>query len=55
MSDRDIEPEIVEAVLSVGNRYGASGLEDLIALAQEQLEVARAALAALEEIAAEPE
>jgi hypothetical protein len=59
MSDQDveraIEPEIAEAVQSVANRYGARGLEDLIVLAQEQLEVARAALAALEEIAAEPE
>ncbi len=43
MNDRDIEPEIAEAVQSVANRYGARGLEDLIALAQEELEVAREA------------
>lgn len=50
MSDRDIEPEIAEAVQSVTNRFGARGLEDLIALAEEELEVARAAV---RELAAE--
>lgn len=44
MTDRDIEPEIAEAVRSVANRYGARGLEDLIALAGEELVVARRAL-----------
>ncbi len=47
MNDRDIEPEIAEAVQSVANRYGARGLEDLITLAEEELEVARAAVRAL--------
>ena len=55
MNDRDIEPEIAEAVQSVANRYGAGGLEDLIALAQEELVVARGALAELEELASTPE
>ncbi len=55
MSDRDIEPEIAEAVQGVANRYGARGLEELIDLAQEQLGVARAALAELEELAPDPE
>lgn len=59
MNDRDIEhdiePEIAEAVQSVTNRYGVRGLEDLIALAQEELVVARKALAELEELASTPE
>jgi hypothetical protein len=50
MSDHTIEPDIAEAVRSVANRYGAPGLEDLIALAQEELVVARRAL---EELAPE--
>lgn len=49
--ERAIEPEIAEAVQSVTNRYGVRGLEDLIALAQEELVVARKALAELEELA----
>ncbi|MDF1605220.1 hypothetical protein [Nocardioides sp. YIM 152315] len=44
MTDRDYEPEIVDAVQHVANRYGAAGLEDLITLAQEELVVARSAL-----------
>jgi hypothetical protein len=44
MTDRDYEPEIVDAVKHVANRYGAAGLEDLITLAQEELVVARKAL-----------
>lgn len=44
MSDRDIEPEIAEAVQSVANRYGARGLEDLIVLAEQELVATRRAL-----------
>ncbi len=47
MNDRDIEPEIAEAVQSVANRYGVRGLEELITLAEEELVVARTALEAL--------
>ena len=50
MTDRDYEPEIVDAVQHVANRYGVAGLEDLIALAQEELPIARQAL---EELAAD--
>ena len=51
MTDREIEPDIVDAVHTVENRYGVAGLEDLIALAQEELVVARKALEELEELA----
>ena len=44
MSDHTVEPDIAEAVHAVANRYGAAGLEDLIALAQEELVLARQAL-----------
>lgn len=44
MSDHQYEPEIVEAVQHVANRYGVDGLADLIALAEEQVVVARQAL-----------
>ena len=44
MSDREIEPDIADAVHAVANRYGADGLADLIAYAEEQLVVARRAL-----------
>lgn len=44
MTDRDYEPEIVDAVQHVANRYGVNGLEDLIELAQRELVVARSAL-----------
>jgi hypothetical protein len=44
MTDRDIEPEIREAVQHVANRYGVRGLEDMIDLAQDELVVARNAL-----------
>lgn len=39
-----VDPVIAEAVESIGNRFGSQGLRDLIALAQEQLERAEAAL-----------
>ena len=44
MTDRDFEPEIVDAVQHVTNRYGVAGLEDLIALAEGELVRAREAL-----------
>ncbi len=47
MSDRPVEPDIHDAVQTVANRYGVAGLEDLIALAQEELVEARRALEAL--------
>ncbi|WP_296607406.1 hypothetical protein [Nocardioides sp.] len=53
--ERDIEPEIAEAVENVRNRYGVHGLEDLIALAEAELPAAREALAALEELTPDPE
>jgi len=48
MSDHEIEPEITEAVQGVANRYGAAGLADLIAFAQEELVEAQRALEKLE-------
>ena len=51
MTDREIEPDIVDAVHAVENRYGVAGLEDLITLAQEELVVARKALEELEGLA----
>jgi hypothetical protein len=47
MSDQTIEPDIADAVQAVANRYGIAGLESLIALAEEELEVARRAYAEL--------
>lgn len=44
MSDRPVEPDIHDAVQAVANRYGVAGLEDLIALAEAELVVARQAL-----------
>lgn len=44
MSEREIEPDIADAVQGVANRYGADGLADLIAYAEEQLVIARQAL-----------
>lgn len=49
MSEHDYDPEIVDYVTAVANRYGVQGLEDMIKLAQDQLETARAALAELGE------
>jgi len=48
-SGHAIDPVIVDYVTSVANRFGVGGLEDMIALASEELETARAALAALAE------
>lgn len=50
MTEHSIEPDIAEAVHHVANRYGVRGLEDMIALAQQELVTARRAL---EELAAE--
>ncbi|MGY2704388.1 MULTISPECIES: hypothetical protein [unclassified Nocardioides] len=47
MSDQTIEPDIADAVQHVANRYGAAGLEDLIARAQAALDEARRAYAEL--------
>jgi hypothetical protein len=44
MTDREIDPIIVEYVEHTANRFGVRGLEDMIALAEEQLVAARAAL-----------
>jgi hypothetical protein len=40
----DIDPAIAEAVDGVANRFGASGLEEMIGYAQQALTEARAAL-----------
>jgi hypothetical protein len=48
-----VDPHVVEAVESVENRFGAQGLEDLIALATEHLETARRAMDELAELAGE--
>ena len=47
MTEQTIDPAIVDAVQSVANRFGISGLEDLIAEAQRELREARAAYAEL--------
>jgi hypothetical protein len=43
----DLDPAIGEAVDGVTNRFGAEGLEQMIAYAEQRLAEARAALAAL--------
>ena len=43
----DLDPAIAEAVDGVTNRFGAEGLEQMIAYAEESLTAARAALAEL--------
>jgi hypothetical protein len=50
MTDREIDPVIVDYVTHTANRFGAQGLEDMIVLAQEQLVVAKAALKELEDL-----
>ncbi len=50
MTDREIDPIVVDYVRQTANRFGVAGLEDMIALAQEQLRVARAALEELEDL-----
>jgi hypothetical protein len=46
----DIDPVISDAVHNVSNRFGAPGLRDLIALAQEELGRAEAALRELSDL-----
>jgi hypothetical protein len=46
----DIDPAIAEAVDGVGNRFGAQGLEQMIAYAEDALSDARAALDQLAEV-----
>jgi len=43
----DLDPAIAEAVDGVTNRFGAEGLEQMIAYAEASLTTARAALAEL--------
>ena len=50
MTNREPEAEVVDAVQHIANRYGVRGLEDLIALAEQELVEARKAL---EELAAD--
>jgi hypothetical protein len=45
----DLDPAIAEAVDGVTNRFGAEGLEQMIAYAEKSLAEARAALAELGE------
>ena len=44
------DPVITDAVENISNRFGAQGLEDLIALARVELEKARAALSELSDL-----
>ncbi len=45
-----LDPAIEEAVDGVTNRFGAEGLEQMIAYAEQSLTTARAALEELEEL-----
>ena len=49
MDHHTTEPDIADAVHHVANRFGVRGLEEMITLAQEELVVARRALAELAE------
>ena len=49
-----IDPFIAEAVDSVGNRFGVTGLEDLLAYAESARAEAQRALDALAEVIEEP-
>ncbi len=48
-TDAQLDPAIAEAVDGVTNRFGAEGLEQMIAYAEQRLAEAKAALAALAE------
>jgi len=50
-SATDLDPAIAEAVDGVTNRFGAEGLEQMIAYAETSLTTARAALAELADAA----
>ena len=45
--EHDADPLIVELVHDVGNRFGAQGLIELIAVAQVELKVAQTAMQSL--------
>ncbi len=47
--ERHVDPGVAEAVHQVRDRFGASGLRDLIALAGYELDLAEQALASLRE------
>ncbi len=52
---QDVDPVVVDAVMMVRDRFGASGLRDAIALAQRELAVAEAAAAHLAAVVREDE
>jgi hypothetical protein len=54
IASTDIDPAIAEAVDTVGNRFGAQGLEQMIGYAEDALSVARKALDQLAESVDEP-
>lgn len=45
-----VDPVIVDAVMHVRDRFGSTGLSDLIALAREELATAEAALRELDDL-----
>ena len=49
IASTDIDPAIAEAVDTVGNRFGAQGLEQMIEYAEKALAAAQAALDELAE------
>ena len=54
MTQHSVDPAVTEAVQQIENRFGVQGLEDLIALAEQHLGTARAAMAELAQLEAEP-
>jgi hypothetical protein len=50
MTEHSIDPAIAEAVQAISNRFGAVGLEEMIEVARDELERARAALAQLADV-----
>lgn len=53
MAEHQIDPVILDAVEHVANRFGVSGLRDLISEAQRELADAEAALTQLADLDAE--
>ncbi len=53
MTAHSIDPAIAEAVQAIANRFGVAGLEEMIEAARVELERARVALLALEELTVE--
>jgi hypothetical protein len=49
MTEREVDPIIEDAVHNIVNRFGAPGLEDLIDLAQRELDIAQEELRKLAE------